>query len=136
MEEQNTVVETTKSVDPFTNKEVKSQRVVRGNTVDEQEFTLAKVNQVIWYLTHLVGLALLIRIVFMMFGANANGVVDLIYRITNIFVAPFRGVFASPVYGESFFDSAAILAVFFYYILALIVTSFIRLFSQRNVEPV
>lgn len=136
MEEQNTVVETTKSVDPFTNNEVKSQRVVRGNTVDEQEFTLAKVNQVIWYLTHLVGLALLIRIVFMMFGANANGVVDLIYRITNIFVAPFRGVFASPVYGESFFDSAAILAVFFYYILALIVTSFIRLFSQRNVEPV
>lgn len=56
-----------------------------------------------------------LRIFLLLFGANAgNAIVDSIYGVTEIFVAPFRGVFAidvvSPV-GSSVFDVAAVVAL-------------------------
>ncbi len=134
MDDTNTQVETMVSHDPITNTTVKRQHVSRGEAVPEDEFALAKVNQVVWYLTHIVAILLAIRVLLLMLGANATGVVAFLYDITEVFVSPFKGVFPAPSEGGSYFDTAGLLAIGFYYLVALIVTSFIKLFSKRNVE--
>lgn len=134
MQERNTQVETTVSHDPVTNTTVRRQNVKKDSSLPDDEFALAKVNQVIWYLTHIVAVLLIIRVLLLLLGANARGIVMFLYDITDIFVAPFIGVFPAPSEGGSYFDTAGILAIGFYYLLAFIATTFIRLLSKRNVE--
>jgi hypothetical protein len=134
MQDRDTQVETMVSHDPITNTTVKRQNVRKGSSLPDDEFALAKVNQVIWYLTHIVAVLLAIRVLLLLLGANARGIVMFLYDITDIFVAPFVGVFPAPSEGGSYFDTAGILAVGFYYLLAFIITTFLRLLSKRNVE--
>lgn len=127
-------VESSTTHDPLTNTMVRRKKVTRGEELPEEEFALAKVNQVIWYLTHLVALLLVMRFTLLLLGASQQGIVSLIYNLSAVFVAPFRGIFPSGEAGVSYFDTATIVAIIFYYILAFIITSFIRLLSTRNVE--
>ena len=136
MEEVNTHVETSRTVDPMSGTVVKRQHVVRENGLPEDEFALAKFNQVIWYITHLIVILIVLRVLFYLLGANPQGIVSFIYSLTNLFVAPFRGIFPSPSESGSFFDTAGVVAIGFYYLLAFIVTSFLRILSKRNVEQV
>lgn len=136
MEEVNTHVETSRTVDPMSGTVVKRQHVVRENGLPEDEFALAKFNQVIWYLTHLIVILIVLRVLFYLLGANPQGIVSFIYSLTNLFVAPFRGIFPSPSESGSFFDTAGVVAIGFYYLLAFIITSFLRILSKRNVEQV
>lgn len=134
MQDRNTQVETTISHDPITNTTIKRQNVRNGASVADDEFALAKVNQIIWYLTHIIAVLLSIRILLLLLGANARGIVLFLYNITDIFVAPFKGVFPAPGEGGSYFDTAAVLAVGFCYLVAFIATTLLRLLSKRNVE--
>ncbi|HRN85698.1 MAG TPA: YggT family protein [Candidatus Dojkabacteria bacterium] len=136
MEEVNTHVETSRTVDPMSGTVVKRQHVVRENGLPEDEFALAKFNQVIWYITHLIVILIVLRVLFYLLGANPQGIVSFIYSLTNLFVAPFRGIFPSPSESGSFFDTAGVVAIGFYYLLAFIVTSFLRILSKRNVEQI
>lgn len=136
MEEVNTHVETSRTVDPMSGTVVKRQHVVRENGLPEDEFALAKFNQVIWYITHLIVILIVLRVLFYLLGANPQGIVSFIYSLTNLFVAPFRGIFPSPSEAGSFFDTAGVVAIAFYYLLAFIITSFLRILSKRNVEQV
>ncbi len=134
MQDRSTQVKTSVSHDPITNTTVRKQNVSKSSGLPDDEFALAKVNQIIWYLTHIVAVLLIIRVLLLLLGANARGIVMFLYDITDIFVAPFVGVFPAPSEGGSYFDTAGILAIGFYYLLAFIATTFIRLLSKRNVE--
>ncbi|MCA9379794.1 YggT family protein [Candidatus Dojkabacteria bacterium] len=136
MNEVNTRVETSRTHDPISGTVTKRQHVVRENGLAEDEFALAKFNQVIWYITHLIVILIVLRVLFYLLGANPQGIVSFIYSLTNLFVAPFRGIFPSPSESGSFFDTAGVVAIGFYYLLAFIVTSFLRILSKRNVEQV
>lgn len=68
-------------------------------------------NAWIWYVVGLVDLLLLLRIVFKLFGAKSVGFADFLYGITDIFVAPFRGIFSNVQVDKAYFDSAALLAI-------------------------
>jgi hypothetical protein len=136
MEEVNTHVETSRTVDPISGTVVNKQHVVRGSEMPNDEFALAKVNQVIWYITHLIAILIVLRVLFYLLGANPQGIVNFIYSLTNLFVAPFRGIFPSPGEAESFFDTAGVVAIGFYYLLAFIITNFLRILSKRNIEQV
>ncbi|HRN71353.1 MAG TPA: YggT family protein [Candidatus Woesebacteria bacterium] len=136
MEEVNTHVETSRTHNPISGTVVKKQHVVRENGLPEDEFALAKFNQVIWYITHLIVILIVLRVLFYLLGANPQGIVSFIYSLTNLFVAPFRGIFPSPSEAGSFFDTAGVVAIAFYYLLAFIITSFLRILSKRNVEQV
>jgi hypothetical protein len=98
---------------------------------DSGEFLLRKINDVIWLFIGLIMLLLVVRIIFLLLGANNVGIVSAIYQLSGVFIAPFVGIFQSPAYGSSFFDMAAVVGLIFYAILGFVITSVLSLFSKR-----
>jgi len=96
------------------------------------DHTIAKSSQVFWYVAHLITILLGLRFIFLLLGANMTGIVRAIYDLSSIFVAPFRGIFPAARMGESFFDSAALLAIVMYYLLAFLITKAFTLFSHST----
>lgn len=108
------------------------ERVTTAETGEEKEFAIAKSTQVFWYIAHFITIILGLRFAFLLLGANMTGVVRMIYDLSEIFVIPFRGIFPTATIGESFFDSAALLAIVMYYLLAFLITKAFVLFSKNS----
>lgn len=112
---------------------VQSEQVAQENVVDSGEFTLAKLNQVFWFVGHFIATLLFLRFIFLMLGANLTGIVRLIYDLSGVFILPFRGIFPSPRAGEFYFDTAALLGIVMYYLLIFLLVNVLQLFSKRAV---
>jgi hypothetical protein len=85
---------------------------------DVTEAKAAKKNQIIWYIAGAINALLALRILFLLLGAREVGFATILYSITNPFTALFQGVFASPAVSGAYFDSAAVLAILIYSLLA------------------
>ena len=72
-----------------------------------------------------------LRFILLMLGANDdNGLVAGIYNISEIFVAPFRGVFNLDQYtpnGTSVFDVSAIVAFFGWLLIEILILAILRI---------
>lgn len=112
--------------------ELRRDILVTEHTGDTYEFTINKTNQVIWVLIAIINLLIALRFIFLLFGANRVGFVSALYNLTDIFVLPFRGVFEPATTGESYFDTAAILAIIMWTVIGFILTSIVRLLSTRD----
>ena len=82
------------------------------------EAKAAKKNQVIWYILGILNILLALRVVFLLLGARQVGFATTLYALTNPFVAPFKGIFASAALSGAYFDSAAVLAIVIYTLVA------------------
>jgi len=74
------------------------------------------------------------RIVLLLLGANAdNGLVSFIYQLSDLFVAPFNGIFNSDAVkaGGSIFDIAAVAALVGWTLLEAIVFWVVNLFRRE-----
>ncbi len=109
---------------------VQQEQVSTAQTVDPAVYTQAKINQVVWFLAHLIAIILGLRFVFLLLGANLRGIVLFIYNLSNVFVLPFRGIFPAPAAGEFYMDSAALLGIALYYLLAYIIVKAAAVFSR------
>jgi hypothetical protein len=107
------------------------QKNVTTAGTDSGEFLLRKVNDIVWLFIGLIMLLLVVRVIFLLLGANNTGIVSTIYQTSGVFIAPFVGIFQSPSYGSSFFDMAAVVGLVFYAILGFVITSVLSLFSKR-----
>jgi len=87
------------------------------------------------YLLTVVETLLLFRFVFKLFGANSgNGFVSFIYDLTAPLTAPFRGIFATPADNGAILESATVVAMIAYAILAyLIVRFFVTATDEESV---
>jgi len=75
--------------------------------------------RVIWFVVGLINILLLTRFILLLLGANLDaGFVEFIYTITNPLVAPFVGIFGTPVYGQFMIDWSSILAIIVYSLIA------------------
>ena len=78
-----------------------------------------------------------LRFILLLLGANAgNALVDGIYGISEIFVAPFRGVFNLDQYtpnGVSVFDVSAVVAFFGWLLIEILVLAILRIGDNRTV---
>jgi hypothetical protein len=110
---------------------VVDEQVTTGEATDPGEFSIAKANQVVWYLAHFIAIVLFLRFTFLILGANLRGVVLFVYNVSNVFVLPFRGIFPSPQSGVSYMDTAALLGIAMYYLLAFLITQAFTLLSKR-----
>lgn len=106
------------------------ENVTRAST-DGGELAVKKANDVVWLFIGLIMLLIVVRIIFLLLGANNTGIVSTIYQISGVFIAPFVGIFESPSYGSSFFDMAAVVGLGFYAILGVIITYVVTLFSKK-----
>jgi hypothetical protein len=112
---------------------VQSKRVVTSTT-PYSEFFVSKTNQVIFAFIAIIDLLLLMRFIFLLLGANRVGIVNFILLVTQVFVAPFIGIFPSPTSGASYFDIASLVAILVYVIFGYIIAMLISLFSARTTE--
>ncbi|QQG49948.1 MAG: YggT family protein [Candidatus Berkelbacteria bacterium] len=116
-------------------RELRRERVTwRPDVVDETgEATAFKATQVVYYVLSVLEGLLVIRFAFKLFAANAaNGLVDFVYDLTGPFVAPFRGIFASPVEEGTVFESSTLLAMVVYALVAYIIARLFFIMSDST----
>lgn len=111
--------------------DVRRETVV--NTVTPSAGTVAR--RVIWYIAGFIIVLLALRVVLFLLGANQGSTfVDFLYAITQPFAAPFYGIFPQPSYGQFALDTASIVAMVVY---ALVAWGLAKLFTltsaSRNV---
>jgi uncharacterized protein YggT (Ycf19 family) len=87
-------------------------------------------NAWVWYVVGIIDLFLLLRLMFHLFGARSAGFTDFLYAITGPFVAPFRGIFASPSIEGSYFETASLVAIIIYALLGWMVVGLINLITR------
>jgi len=110
---------------------VQTQTVTqRGSSISD--FFVSKTNQVILAIVGIIDLLLLLRVIFLLLGANQVGIVNFILNITQILVAPFTGIFPSASSGSSYLDVASIVAMILYLVFAFILGIIIDLFSTKT----
>ena len=130
----NNPIEETKTVsrqETPTGSVVQETVAVKGN---DYEFAVNKVSNVIWAFIGIINLLIVLRFFFLLFGANRVGFVSFIYDLTDVFVAPFKGIFEAAANGDSFFDTASLLAIVMWSVIGLIVTTLVKLFSARDAQ--
>jgi uncharacterized protein YggT (Ycf19 family) len=89
---------------------------------------------VIW-IFGLIQLLIILRIVLLFFAAReGNQLVNLVYTVTDILVAPFRGIFGinELAAGQAALDVAAIVALVGWTILELVILGLVRIFRPAR----
>lgn len=92
---------------------------------------LATVERLVVFLFSLIELLIVARIVLLLVSAReSNAIVSFIYNVSDIFVAPFRGILGinEVQAGAAALDMAALVALVGWIIIELIVVALIRVF--------
>jgi uncharacterized protein YggT (Ycf19 family) len=86
-------------------------------------------NKLIYGLFSLVEAFLALRFILELFGANgANGFVSWVYEMSGVLLDPFRGVFPTTVFKNTFvFDFSTLFAIVMYAILAILIFALLDL---------
>jgi len=99
--------------------------------VDYSPSPLATTERLVVFIFSLIELLIVARIVLLLVAAReSNAIVSFVYGITDIFVAPFRGILGinEVQAGAAALDVAAIVALIGWVIIELIVIALIRVF--------
>lgn len=118
--------------------EIVENRVRVMPTPAEQQFAaLDRAKRIVWFVISLVIALIVLRFVLLAMGANAeNGFATFVYGLSNIFVAPFIGLFgAEPVVGASYFEYASLIAIAIYLLLGWIIGKVLELTMAPKVPP-
>jgi hypothetical protein len=80
---------------------------------------VTRAKQAIYFVFGAINALLAIRFALLLLGANeVSGFVSFIYRLSHVFVLPFRGIFVEPVLGTAVFEWAALIGIIVYSLLA------------------
>lgn len=98
---------------------VQGDKVVQERSVNvtDSDQPINKVSQVIWFIVGVISSLLLLRFVLALLGANpANAFANFIYELSNVFVAPFRGLLqvSAVEYGVARFEIETLVAIAVY----------------------
>ena len=118
--------------------EVRNTDIQEGSTRVQRQ-TVAQTSEadgrvvagrVVWYIAGFIIVLLALRVVLFLLGANqGSGFVDFLYAVSGVFAAPFYGVFPQPAYGVSVLDSASLVAIVIY---ALVAWGVAKLFTLNR----
>jgi hypothetical protein len=98
-----------------------------------RRWTVGRVGQIIYILFGVLEALLIIRFALKLLGANpAAAFSSFIYGLTEVFVAPFEGVFPSPQTNGSVLELATLLAIIVYALLAWLVVSVLDTLASRR----
>lgn len=75
-------------------------------------------SRAVWYIAGFIIALLAIRLVLFMFAARDTGFADFIYMLSGVFAAPFNGIFPTPQYGAFAFDTASVVGIAVYSLVA------------------
>lgn len=102
-----------------------------NTVVKKPRHTRAIIERVLFYILWGVSAVLLMRIVFFLLGANpAAPFIQWLYTFSEVFVAPFSGIFPTPQYNTSVLDLASVTAICIYFIATLAI---VKLLNVTNI---
>lgn len=89
-------------------------------------------NRIMWSLLGFLEILLAVRILLRLIAADANsGFAMLIYGITGVFVGPFNGMVATPIYGGASLEVTTLIAMLVYALIFLGIRYVFRLLASR-----
>lgn len=100
-------------------------------TVSYRSSPAAMIERLIVFIFGLIELLIVVRIVLLLVAAReSNAIVQFIYNVSDIFVAPFRGILGMNEIqaGAAALDVAAVVALIGWVIIELIVLALVRVF--------
>ena len=109
------------------------ERSVR-DVAAEQRQMLLKVTQVIWLFVGIVEVAIGLRVLLKLIGANPdNSFANFVYSLAGLFLAPFLGLTGSPSGGGMVLEIPSIIAMLLYALLGwVIVRAVLPLFGRAT----
>ena len=115
--------------------EFKEVSTTHHDPSEKGRITTFKVTQVIWLLLGILETTLALRFLFKFIGVNpANPFASLLYGFTDLFVAPFASLTASPAAGSMVFEFSTLIAMIVYALIfyALERLVFVIFYRQRG----
>lgn len=90
--------------------------------------------RVVWYIAGVIIALLAIRVILLLLGANRDsGFVDFVYGLSEVFAAPFYGIFNYvPAYGQSVLELSSLVAIAVY---ALVAWGIAKLATLTKANP-
>lgn len=104
---------------------------VSETTIRRGPGPLAMVERLVIFVFGLIQALIVMRVILLLLAAReANPIVEFVYDLSEVFVAPFRGMFAMDTVpaGQAALDVAAIVALIGWTILELLIIALIRIF--------
>jgi uncharacterized protein YggT (Ycf19 family) len=95
--------------------------------------SVAKLVQIVWLLFGIIETLLAIRFVLRLFGANPDApFASFIYSVSDVFLMPFQGLFATPRSGVSTLDFNAIVGIVVYMLVAYLFAKIVWLLAGET----
>ena len=92
-----------------------------------------KAHQIVYYVLALLETLLAFRFFLYLFGASSvSGFVSFVYSVSDVFMAPFAGIFPTFVEGEAVFEWPVLVAMFVYALIAWGIVALIRIIVARR----
>jgi hypothetical protein len=111
----------------------------RGNTTTTTETTSVRpayslrTEQGVWLVTGIVTALLMIRFVFKLLAASTQAsFVTFIYNLTQLFVAPFHGIFNTEASGRNVFEPESAVAIVIYLLIGWGLARLVRVVTRGN----
>jgi len=107
---------------------VQAERQVVEDPSASGRVLVARIAGLIWLLFGVVEALIVVRIILKLIAANpSSGFAQIIYSISNVFLAPFSGLVGSPVIGNGVFEIPSIIALIVYSLVAWLIVRLFRL---------
>ncbi len=92
-----------------------------------------RAEQAIWLLTGIVTALLIIRFIFKLLAASTQAsFVTFIYDLTQLFVAPFHGIFNTAANGRNVFEPESVVAIVIYALIGWGLASLVRIVTNGS----
>ncbi len=107
---------------------VQAQRQVVEDSGAGGRALVSRIAALIWVVFGVLDALIALRVVLQLIAANpGSGFADFVYKFTDIFLAPFSGLVASPVVGNGIFEISSLIAIVVYALLAWVIVRIFRL---------
>lgn len=108
-----------------------TEQVVR-DVAAERRMGLFQLNRILWSILAFLEILLAFRFVLKLIAANPDsGFAMLMYGITGVFVAPFKGLIATPRFGGSSLEVTTLIAMAVYALIFWGIAHVIRMVADR-----
>lgn len=92
-----------------------------------------RVIALIWFVAAVIAIFIAARFLCLLLGAStASAFVNFIYAVTAPLVAPFQGIFGTPAAAAHVFETASLVAIVVYLLIAAGIITLIRILSGRR----
>jgi hypothetical protein len=116
---------------------IASERLHVPSEASRRAARAARIQRIVYYIFSTICVLLVIRFLLLLFGASqAAPIVSALYALTLPFVLPFQGIFGQPSVGASVVETASMVAVPSYALLAVGINRLVRIWHMSSRSPV